>query len=150
MFEGFVVCGLSEVKVCWFIEMFVSIVVVVCDEFWVFEENCLNWLKLIIVVFVGFYGVYFVDGFEYWGYYGIIEDEFVEFYCFCMKVLIEVGVDVLVCEMILCLIEVKVIVWLLKEFFEMYVWISFSVKDGLYISDGIFVVDCVLWFDEYY
>lgn len=72
-----------------------------------------------------------------------------EFYCFCMKVLIEVGVDVLVCEIIFNLMEVRVIVRLLEEFEGVYVWIMFSVKDDLYISSGILILECVCYLDFY-
>lgn len=112
-----------------------------------YEENCIYCFKFLIVVFIGFYGVSFVDGFEYCGYYGLMEDELISFYCFWMKVFIEFGVDFLVCEIILCLLEVKVIIKLLEEFFGIYVWISFSVKDGWYISEGMFIFECVVLFD---
>lgn len=77
------------------------------------------------------------------------EDELMNFYRPRMKALIDAGADILACETIPCLMEARAIVRLLEEFPRIYAWISFSAKDGLHISDGTPIAECVEWLDKH-
>lgn len=64
------------------------------------ESGLLEGIVLFIVGFVGFYGVYLVDGLEYRGYYGLIDEVFWDFYFFCIEWLLVVVFDLLVFEIL--------------------------------------------------
>lgn len=93
------------------------------------------------------YGAYLADGSEYHGDYGLCEEELVLFHRDRIRLLVEAGADVLACETIPCLVEAKAIARVLKDFPDVYAWISFSAKDELHINSGERIADCAEWLE---
>lgn len=89
---------------------------------------------LLVVVLVGLYGVVLVDGFEYCGYYGLFVVVLMKWYLLWFEVLVDVGVDMFVLEIIFDIDEVEVLVnlvwWLV-----MLVWFSYMIN-GMWICVG--------------
>ncbi|KOS69052.1 homocysteine methyltransferase [Lysinibacillus contaminans] len=145
---GYMERGLNEVEAIELIKKSVQIAIQARDEFWGNPENRVDRPKPLIAASIGPYGAFLADGSEYRGDYTVTEDELVDFHRTRMKALIEAGADILACETIPCLMEARAIATLLKEFPEVYAWISFSAKDELHISNGETIAECAKWLDE--
>lgn len=145
--EGYREKGLTEEEAVALIKKSVQIAAKARDEFWAEIENQNNRPKPLVAASVGPYGAFLADGSEYRGDYLLNEDELVAFHRERIKILIEAGADILACETIPCLIEAKAITRVLKEFPEIYAWISFSAKDEFHISNGEKMADCANWLD---
>lgn len=147
--EGFMARGISEEEALRLIQLSIRIATKARDEFWANPENRLNRPKPLVAASVGPYGAFLADGSEYRGDYGLTEEALMEFHRPRLKALIEGGAEVLACETIPCLIEARAIIRLLKEFPNIYAWISFSAKDDLHISNGEKITDCATWLNSY-
>ncbi|HEY9577385.1 MAG TPA: homocysteine S-methyltransferase [Pseudobacillus sp.] len=148
--EGFAQHGLKEEETLNLIQTSVQLARESRDEFWNKLENRDNRPKPIVAASIGPYGAFLADGSEYRGDYKLTEDELMNFHRPRMKALIDAGAEVLACETIPNMIEAKAIVRLLEEEFPgTYAWISFSAKDGLHISNGVPVAECVSWLDKH-
>lgn len=147
--QGFTKIGFSELEAQRLIKKSVQIAIDAREEFWGKLENKRNRAYPLIAASIGPYGAYLADGSEYRGYNKITEEELVNFHRERMKILIEAGADILACETIPSLIEAKAIVELLKEFPEVYCWISFSCKNNFEISDGTAISHCAETLNNY-
>jgi homocysteine S-methyltransferase len=145
--EGYRERGLTEDEAIGLIKKSVQIAIKSRDEFWRNIENQNSRPKPIVAASVGPYGAFLADGSEYRGNYLLNEDELVAFHRQRIRILVEAGADILACETIPCLIEAKAITRVLKEFPEIYAWISFSAKDELHISNGEKIADCAEWLE---
>ncbi|MFS0779801.1 homocysteine S-methyltransferase [Neobacillus sp. 3P2-tot-E-2] len=145
--EGYEERGLSEKEAADLIKKSVQLAINARDEFWDNTENRKNRPKPIVAASVGPYGAVLADGSEYRGDYVLNEDELVSFHRERIRILVEAGADILACETIPCLIEAKAITRVIREFPEIYAWISFSAKDELHISNGEKMSDCVMWLE---
>ncbi|MEH7107519.1 homocysteine S-methyltransferase [Bacillus sp. JJ1764] len=117
------------------------------DDFWK-ETAQHNRPKPLVAASVGPYGAYLADGSEYVGNYGVTDERLVEFHRPRMEALIEAGADLVAFETIPSLQEAKVLSSLLREFPEVYAWLSFSLKNEKEISDGTKLAECAQYFDE--
>lgn len=145
--EGYKERGISEKEATNLIKKSVQLAINARDEFWDNTENQKNRPKPIVAASVGPYGAFLADGSEYRGDYVLNEDELVSFHRERIRILVEAGADILACETIPCLIEAKAITRVIREFPEIYAWISFSAKDELHISNGEKMSDCVMWLE---
>ncbi|PNS17956.1 hypothetical protein CAC42_3915 [Sphaceloma murrayae] len=94
--------------------------------------------NLLVAGSVGPYGAYLANGAEYTGDYGTVtEMQLKDFHRDRIAALLQKGsrADLLACETIPSLLEVKVICELLEEF-DADAWISCTLKDANHISDG--------------
>ena len=57
------------------------------------------------------------------------------------------SVDLLACETIPSYQEAEVLLGLLQQTPDRFAWVSFSCRDGLHISDGTPITECVALFD---
>ena len=146
--QGFVEKGFSESEAIELIKRSVHIAQKARDDFRKDPSNRTGRPTPLVAGSVGPYGAYLADGSEYRGDYKITEEELIEFHRPRVKILIEEGVDILACETIPNLMEAKAIVKLLKEFPNVYCWISFSCKNALEISDGTLISDCAKFLDS--
>jgi homocysteine S-methyltransferase len=146
--EGYREKGLTEDEAVDLIKKSVQIATMARDEFWADIDNQKNRPKPLVAASVGPYGAFLADGSEYRGDYLLNEDELVAFHRERIKILVEAGADILACETIPCLIEAKAITRVLKEFPEIYAWISFSAKDEFHISNGEKIADCANCLNE--
>ena len=92
--------------------------------------------KLLVAGSVGPYGAYLADGSEYRGDYQLSTEEFVAFHRSRMEALITGGVDILVMETIPSFRETLALKSLLRDYSRMPAWFSFTLRDGMHISDG--------------
>ncbi|WP_145325902.1 homocysteine S-methyltransferase [Paenibacillus xylanexedens] len=100
----------------------------------------------LVAASVGPYGAYLADGSEYIGHYGVTDETLAEFHRPRIAALLEAGADILALETIPSLQEAQVLVDLLKEFPHAYAWLSFSLKDGMTISEGTPIETCAQLF----
>lgn len=146
--DGFMQKGFTETEAISLIKRSVRIAKKARDDFWNDSENRKNRPMPLVAGSVGPYGAYLADGSEYRGDYNISEEELINFHRPRIKILVDEGVDILACETIPNLLEAKAITKLLKEFPNVYCWISFSGKNDLEISDGTLISDCAKYLDS--
>jgi len=86
----------------------------------------------------GPYGAYLHNGSEYTGSYGknISRQELIDWHRPRVKALLNAGTDLLAFETIPCVEEAEAILELLKEYPHARAWLSFSCRDGQFMSDG--------------
>lgn len=146
--DGFMQKGFTESEAISLIKRSVKIAKKARDDFWNDSENRKNRPMPLVAGSVGPYGAYLADGSEYRGDYNISEEDLINFHRPRIKILVDEGVDILACETIPNLLEAKAITKLLKEFPNVYCWISFSGKNDLEISDGTLISDCANYLDN--
>lgn len=146
--DGFMQKGFTETEAISLIKRSVRIAKKARDDFWNDSENRKNRPMPLVAGSVGPYGAYLANGSEYRGDYNISEEDLINFHRPRIKILVDEGVDILACETIPNLLEAKAITKLLKEFPNVYCWISFSGKNDLEISDGTLISDCANYLDN--
>lgn len=146
--EGFMDKGLSRNEAKDLIKKSVQIAIDARDQFWAEFAHQTNRPKPIIAASVGPYGAFLADGSEYRGDYQVTEEQLYTFHRERIEILIDAGADILACETIPCLLEAKAITRVLKEFPDVFAWISFSAKDEFHISDGQKIANCAKWLDK--
>lgn len=146
--DGFIQKGFTEAEAISLIQRSVKIAKKARDDFWNNHENRKNRPMPLVAGSVGPYGAYLADGSEYRGDYNISEEDLINFHRPRIKLLVDEGVDILACETIPNLLEAKAITKLLKEFPDVYCWISFSCKSDLEISDGTLISECAKYLDN--
>jgi homocysteine S-methyltransferase len=97
---------------------------------------------------IGPYGAYLADGSEYRGDYGVSDQLLQDFHLPRIELLDKTSADLLACETIPSIQEVKVIAKIL-EGTEKPSWISLSCKDGSHLNDGTPIEDCVSLLTEH-
>jgi len=147
--EGYIEKGFTEFEAISLIKKSVTIAKKARDDFWKNPLHRINRPTPLVAGSVGPYGAYLADGSEYRGDYKISEEDLIEFHRPRVKILVSAGVDILACETIPSLIESKAIIKLLKEFPNVYCWMSFSAKNDLQISDGTLISDCAKYLDAF-
>jgi homocysteine S-methyltransferase len=95
----------------------------------------------LVAASVGPYGAFLADGSEYTGAYGADEDVLVRFHGRRMKTLATSGADLLACETVPSLEEVRVLVDLLGGLSQTWAWVSVSCRDGAHLCDGTPLAD---------
>lgn len=105
--------------------------------------------ELFVAGSVGPYGAYLANGAEYTGLYDVTEKELVGFHRGRIEALLQAGADVLACETIPNVHEVRALCTLLKnEFPSARAWLSFTLRDAAHISDGTPVEEVVKLVEE--
>jgi homocysteine S-methyltransferase len=141
--EGFIKRGLNEQEARALIQRSVRLAVEARNEFWGNPTNRAGRSRPFVAASVGPYGAFLADGSEYRGNYGLTESELTDFHRPRMQALIEAGADLLACETIPCLVEAQALVKLLDENQKIQAWISFSCRDGVHVSEGQKLADCI-------
>lgn len=111
------------------------------------EKNKRN-IEPLIAISIGPYGAYLADGSEFSGNYSISKDELRAFHESRLEILMDTKADVFAFETIPSFQEAEVLLDLLKSIPDAYAWISFSCKDGMRISDGSALKDCIKLFKQ--
>lgn len=93
-------------------------------------------LKPLVAASVGPYGAFLADGAEYTGQYGVDKATLREFHATRLEQLAYAGPDLLALETIPCLAEAEVLIDLLRQFPNQAAYLSYSCRDGKYISSG--------------
>lgn len=146
---GFVARGLTEEQAIDLLRLSVQLAVEARDEFWSEPKNRSGRRRPLVAASIGPYGAYLADGSEYTGDYrlGSTETEWIDrllaFHRQRWHILASTEADLLACETIPSRLESQALVQLLAETPGRYAWFSFSCRDGLHISDGSRLVDCL-------
>jgi homocysteine S-methyltransferase len=93
-------------------------------------------LQPLVAASIGPYGAFLADGSEYTGDYDKGEEGLVEFHRQRFHLLAASGADLLACETIPSLAEVRALRRLLEETEGVWAWFSFSCRDGGHLADG--------------
>lgn len=125
--EGFALRGIQEKEALDLIRKTVLLARKARDEFWKEEYQTIR-PKPLVAASVGPYGAYLADGSEYVGNYGVSDETLAAFHRSRISALVEAGADILAFETIPSLQEAKVLHSLLKDYPEVYAWLSFSLK----------------------
>jgi len=145
--DGLAARGLGEEAALDLIKETVHLAKRARDDFWQEDMRVVR-PKPLVAASVGPYGAFLADGSEYTGNYGISDEELKAFHFKRMKALIDAGANILAFETIPSLQEAKVLSALLQEFPEIYALLSFSLRDGMTISDGTLLRECANVFAE--
>lgn len=90
---------------------------------------------LLVAGSVGPYGAFLADGSEYRGDYELNRSEFEDFHRPRIAALVQAGVDFLACETLPSYLEAEALLAIVDEY-DVESWFSFTLRDGLHISDG--------------
>ncbi len=141
-FQGFADRGMGEAEAEAALLDAVALAVRARDQFWTREEASLGRrsravprLRPLVAAGVGPYGAYLADGSEYRGDYGIGMNALEAFHRRRWQVLARSSADLIACETIPSLPEVRALARLAGEFGKP-MWISFSCPDGDRLADG--------------
>lgn len=100
--------------------------------------------QLLVAGSIGPYGAYLSNGAEYTGDYSISADEMTDFHRARMQALIEAGVDVLACETMPSLPEIRVLLDLLaREHPSGRAWITCTLRDPSHLADGHSIAEVI-------
>ncbi|VAW36458.1 Homocysteine S-methyltransferase [hydrothermal vent metagenome] len=134
--------GLSQKEAAALIQLSVQLAIDAREQFWAIETNRRGRLRPLVAASVGPYGAYLANGAEYTGNYGLDEAELLAWHRSRWQILANSGADLLACETIPSLPEARALRQLLLET-QMPAWISFACRDGVHISDGTPLAECV-------
>ena len=106
------------------------------DAFWAVEANRKGRRRPLVAASVGPYGAYLADGSEYTGAYSVTEAALYGFHRERWHLFAEGPADLLACETIPSLPEVRVLLRLLRETPGRGAWLSLSCRDAGHLADG--------------
>jgi len=139
--DGFLNRGITEKEAISLMKQSVELAKKARDDFWKREQPTER-PKPLVVASAGPYGAYLADGSEYVGNYGVSDDLLASFHQPRIEAFIDAGADLLAFETIPSWQEANVLCELLKEFPNVWAWLSFSLKDAKHISDGTELAFC--------
>jgi homocysteine S-methyltransferase len=99
----------------------------------------------LVAASVGPYGAFLTGGQEYKGDYAktMTEEDLMNWHRKRFALLANSNADILACETIPCSLEARALVRLAQEFPSTKIWLSFSCKDDVSISDGELLSDTI-------
>lgn len=133
---GFVRRGLARDRAEELIRLSVQLAKEACEEFWRDPANRDDRVPPLVAASVGPYGAYLADGSEYTGSYDIGEPELYDFHRDRWRLLRDSGADLMACETVPSLDEVRALSLLLRESPDVAAWMSFSCGDAAHLRDG--------------
>jgi homocysteine S-methyltransferase len=142
-FEGLAARGLEDAEAARAFEAAVALAVEARDAFWSRPSRRGGRLRPLVAASVGPYGAYLADGSEYTGDYDLDEDGLVAFHRRRWRLLARSEADVLACETIPSLVEVRALLRLLQETPGRWAWLSFQCRDGVRMADGSPVAEAI-------
>ncbi|MCB0579080.1 MAG: homocysteine S-methyltransferase [Phaeodactylibacter sp.] len=135
-FEGFRRRGLSHQEARGLMQRSVELAKEARELFWAEPDNRAGRIYPLVAASVGPYGAFLADGSEYEGRYGLSVPQLMDWHRPRLEALLAAGPDLLACETIPCPEEAEALLRLLEEFPEARAWLSFSCRDGRYLSQG--------------
>lgn len=142
-FGGLVARGLDDVGAERILRVGVELARDARDAFWSDPSVPRGRLRPLVAASVGPYGAALADGSEYTGRYDLDEEGLVAWHRRRWHVLASAGADLLACETIPSLAEVRALVRLMAETPQRWAWISFQCRDGGRLADGTPVAEAV-------
>jgi len=141
-YQGFAERGISADEAARLIRLSVTLALDARDAFWSDPANRVGRERPFVAGSVGPYGAMLHDGSEYRGDYELTVDELTAFHRPRMKALIDAGAELIACETIPNWTEAQALARLITEFPDVFMWISFSAKDGEHLSSGERFAEC--------
>lgn len=142
-FAGFARVGLSVAEATDLMQLSVRIAREARDRFWANPDARAGRAKPLVTASVGCYGASLADGSEYRGDYGLTSRKLMEFHRPRLDVLAETEPDLFAFETVPCAVEAEALVRLLEDYAGVSGWLSFSCRDGLHVSHGEPIAECV-------
>lgn len=133
--EGFVARGCTTAEARELLRRAASLAVEARDEFWAHAPNRAGRLRPLVAASIGPYGAFLADGSEYRGDYEVDESALYDFHAERWRILSETAVDLMACETIPSLPEVRALLRLVDETAR-WTWLSLSCRDADHLSDG--------------
>ena len=106
------------------------------DAFWALPENRPGRVRPLVAAGVGPYGAFLADGSEYTGKYDIDEEALYHFHKERWDIFCDTPADLLACETIPSMPEVRALLRLLNATPSHQAWLSFSCRDEEHLADG--------------
>ncbi len=152
-FPGFRKLGYSDQEITGVFQESVQLSCEVREQFWE-EHKSSDRPKPLVAGSIGSYGAYLADGSEYSGDYSITDEELSEFHQSRLNAMLNTGdentkIDILAFETIPSFSEAVLLGRLLRNFPEMYAWISFSIRNENQICDGYSLKLAAEYFSEH-
>lgn len=135
-FAGFRERGYDDAEAADLLELSVALAVEARDRYWADMADRAGRLRPLVAASVGPYGAYLADGSEYDGRYGVALDVLDEFHRRRFRLLARSRADLIVCETIPSGLEVEVLLGILEETPDAWVWMSFCCAGGARLWDG--------------
>lgn len=135
-FAGFARLGLDHEQAVRLFGRAVRLAVDARDEFWRDPSGREGRIRPLVAASVGPYGAFLADGSEYDGRYGIGADALDAFHRERFQLLAASDADLVACETIPSLPEVRVLLGILADTPDTWAWISFSCRDARHLHDG--------------
>lgn len=133
--EGFVARGCTLADARGLIQRSAVLALDARNEFWADAANRARRLRPLVAASVGPYGAFLADGSEYRGDYELDESALYDFHGERWQLLSETAVDLMACETIPSLPEVRALLRLVDETGR-WAWLSVSCRDADHLSDG--------------
>ncbi|HTT11536.1 MAG TPA: homocysteine S-methyltransferase [Burkholderiaceae bacterium] len=140
--EGFARRGLDAAAAAELMRRSVTLACEARDVFWADPAARAGRMYPLVAASIGPYGATLHDGSEYRGY-GLDIAALIAFHRPRLALLATAGADLLACETIPCREEAMALVQLLPEFPQMPAWVSFSCRDGMHVSQGQLLAECI-------
>ena len=141
--EGFRRRGRSESEAENLLRRSVELGLEARDAFWSEAGSREGRSRPLVAASIGPYGAYLADGSEYSGDYDLDDEGLYAFHRPRWRILADAGADLLACETLPSRREARVLLRLLEESPETWVWMSFSCRDGSRLGDGSRFEDAV-------
>ena len=135
-YEGLAQKGLGKAASDTIFQKSIALAQAARDQYVQQQAGKSNRLPPLVAASIGPYGAFLADGSEYGGDYGISKSALVDFHRNRLQKLLEFQPDILAVETIPCLIEAEAIIQLLSESPFTMAYLSFSCRDGQYLSSG--------------
>ena len=144
-YDGFAARGLSHEETNRLLQRSVALARAARDRFHVRHPDSHRALR--VAASIGPYGATLHDGSEYRGDYTLDEGALADFHRPRLATLLAASPDLLACETIPSLKEVRAIVRVLHEHPAARAWVTFTCRDGAHTSAGDPIVDCARLLD---
>ncbi len=135
-FEGLAARGFSAEASAAVMQQSVKIACDARDVRWKEIASLPGACKPMVAASVGPYGAFLADGAEYRGQYSLDEHALVSWHRARFRLLVDSGADLLACETIPCLSEVRAMLRLLDAYPMARAWITCTARDGAHIASG--------------
>ncbi len=133
---GFIESGIQEERAVELLQRSVFLAQAERDLFWNEMSKNRQRSRPLVAASVGPFGAYLANGAEYTGDYHVTKDQLRAFHGRRWRILASENPDVMLCETIPCLPELRVLAELAADTPEIPTWVSVCCRDEAHICDG--------------
>jgi len=146
--DGFVLEGFSSSEARELMKRSLYIALEAIDEF-LSSNELKDRPAPFVAASLGCYGAYLANGAEYRGDYNLSFADYKNFYLSRINVLCEAGAKFFAFETFPRLDEALAVAEIMRDYSDIYYWISFTARDEGTISDGELFADCIKALDNF-